>query len=76
MDYLSHDLILNIMKYTKFGFISKKYHNIENDFKISPQDLENAITPNTKMIIFSSPCNPSGSVYSVKERNFFFKVKT
>ena len=41
--------------------------SIDNDFKMSPQDLENAITPNTKMIIFSSPCNPSGTVYSKQE---------
>lgn len=41
--------------------------SIENDFKITPQDLEAAITPQTKMIIYSSPCNPSGSVYSKKE---------
>jgi aspartate aminotransferase len=40
---------------------------IENDFKITPQALEAAITPKTKMIIYSSPCNPSGSVYSKDE---------
>ena len=48
--------------------------NIENDFKISPQDLEDAITPNTKMIIFSSPCNPSGTVYSQLELEELAKV--
>lgn len=40
---------------------------IESDFKITPQCLEAAITPKTKMMIYSSPCNPSGSVYSKKE---------
>jgi len=40
---------------------------IETDFKITPQSLEESITPKTKMIIYSSPCNPSGSVYSKKE---------
>jgi len=40
---------------------------IETDFKITVQQLENAITPQTKMIWFSSPCNPSGSVYSKEE---------
>ncbi|MFJ1329018.1 pyridoxal phosphate-dependent aminotransferase [Capnocytophaga canimorsus] len=40
---------------------------IENDFKITPQQLEAAITPKTKMIWFSSPCNPTGSVYSREE---------
>ena len=41
--------------------------SIENDFKISPVQLEKAITSNTKMMIYSSPCNPSGSVYSKEE---------
>ncbi len=40
---------------------------IENEFKVTPQQLEAAITPNTKLIIFSSPCNPTGSVYTKKE---------
>jgi aspartate aminotransferase len=40
---------------------------VENDFKISPQELEAAITPNTRLFMFSSPCNPSGSVYSKSE---------
>jgi aspartate aminotransferase len=40
---------------------------IENDFKISPEQLQNAITPQTKLFIFSSPCNPTGSVYSKDE---------
>ena len=48
--------------------------SIDNDFKMSPQDLENAITPNTKMIIFSSPCNPSGTVYSQQELKELAKV--
>ena len=48
--------------------------SIDNDFKMSPQDLENAITPNTKMIIFSSPCNPSGTVYSQQELEKLAKV--
>ena len=41
--------------------------DISNDFKMTAVDLENAITPKTKMLWFSSPCNPSGSVYSKKE---------
>lgn len=41
--------------------------SIESDFKITPEALEAAITPKTKMMIYSSPCNPSGSVYSEKE---------
>jgi aspartate aminotransferase len=41
--------------------------SIDNDFKLTPQQLEAAITPKTKMIWYSSPCNPSGSVYSKEE---------
>ncbi len=41
--------------------------SIETDFKMTPAQLESAITPKTKMLWFSSPCNPSGSVYSEEE---------
>ncbi len=41
--------------------------SVDTDFKITPQQLEQAITPKTKMIWYSSPCNPSGSVYSREE---------
>jgi aspartate aminotransferase len=41
--------------------------SVESDFKITAQQLEQAITPKTKMIWYSSPCNPSGSVYSREE---------
>lgn len=40
---------------------------IDTDFKMTPAQLEAAITPKTKMIWFSSPCNPSGSIYSKDE---------
>ena len=40
---------------------------IENDFKITPAQLEAAITPKSKVFLFSSPCNPTGSVYSREE---------
>lgn len=40
---------------------------IESDFKITPSQLEKAITPKTKLMIFSSPCNPTGSVYTQEE---------
>lgn len=39
----------------------------EQDFKMTPQQLENAITPKTKMLILCSPSNPTGSVYSKEE---------
>jgi aspartate aminotransferase len=41
--------------------------SIDTDFKMTAEQLEAAITPKTKMIWYSSPCNPSGSVYSKKE---------
>lgn len=40
---------------------------IEQDFKMTPEQLEAAITPKTKVLLYSSPCNPSGSVYSKEE---------
>jgi aspartate aminotransferase len=40
---------------------------IENDFKVTAAQLEAAITPKTKAIIFSSPCNPTGSLFSRKD---------
>ena len=40
---------------------------IEKDFKISGEDLTNAITSKTKLMIFSTPCNPTGSVYTREE---------
>ncbi|HRG59031.1 MAG TPA: pyridoxal phosphate-dependent aminotransferase [Bacteroidia bacterium] len=40
---------------------------VDANFKITPAQLEASITPKTKMIIFSTPCNPSGSVYSKQE---------
>ena len=40
---------------------------IENNFKITPAQLETAITPKTKMVWFNTPCNPSGSIYSKEE---------
>ncbi|MDF2436130.1 MAG: pyridoxal phosphate-dependent aminotransferase [Bacteroidota bacterium] len=41
--------------------------SIESNFKITPEQLRKAITPKTKMIVFSTPCNPSGSVYNKEE---------
>lgn len=41
--------------------------NAKNHYKITPEELEKAITPKTRLFIFSSPCNPSGSVYSKNE---------
>ena len=40
---------------------------IESNFKITPQQLEDAITPKTKLILFNSPNNPSGTIYTEEE---------
>lgn len=40
---------------------------LETKYKITPEQLEAAITPKTKLFIFSSPCNPSGAVYTKEE---------
>lgn len=47
---------------------------IENDFKVTPQQIEEAITPRTKAILLCSPSNPSGSVYSREELAAIVKV--
>ncbi len=47
---------------------------LESDFKISPQELEAAITPKTKLFMFSSPNNPTGSVYTRDELAALVKV--
>lgn len=47
---------------------------IENDFKVTAAQVEKAITPKTKAIIFSSPCNPTGSVFSKRELEDISKV--
>ncbi|AII50951.1 pyridoxal phosphate-dependent aminotransferase [Hymenobacter sp. APR13] len=41
--------------------------SLENDFKVTAAELEAAITPRTKLIMYSSPCNPTGSVFSREE---------
>lgn len=46
----------------------------DNDFKMTPEQLEAAITPKTKMLILCSPSNPTGSVYSQQELNELAKV--
>ncbi len=48
--------------------------SIENDFKVTAQQLEEAITPKTKMIMFSSPSNPTGMLYSQSELEALAKV--
>ncbi len=47
---------------------------IQTDFKVTPEQIEAAITPETKLFMFSSPCNPSGTVYSFDELKAFADV--
>jgi aspartate aminotransferase len=47
---------------------------IDTDFKITPEQLEAAITPKTKMVFFNSPNNPSGTIYSEAEVRALAKV--
>ena len=47
---------------------------LENDFKVTPTDLEAAITPKTKLIIFNSPSNPTGMVYTREEMEGIARV--
>jgi len=47
---------------------------IKQDFKVTAEQVEKAITPKTKMFMFSSPCNPTGSVYNHDELSSIVKV--
>src|ERR1700742_2560271 len=49
------------------GKVVEVHTTQDSGFKITPAQLEAAITPKTKVFLFSSPCNPSGAVYSKKE---------
>jgi aspartate aminotransferase len=49
------------------GIVVEVHTSLESGFKITPAQLEAAITPKTKAFLFSSPCNPSGAVYSKEE---------
>jgi aspartate aminotransferase len=47
---------------------------VENDFKMTPEELSAAVTTKTKLVIYSSPSNPTGSVYSKSELESFAQV--
>lgn len=47
---------------------------LENNYKITAQQLENVLTPKTKLFIFSSPCNPTGAVYTQQELQALLNV--
>jgi aspartate aminotransferase len=48
----------------------------ENNFQITPTQLEKAITPKTKVFIFNSPSNPTGAAYSKKDVEALCEVST
>ena len=61
--WVSYSAIAGLAK-GKVKFINTKS---ENGYKITPEELESAITYKTKLFIFSSPCNPTGVVYTKEE---------
>ena len=56
------------------GVVVEVPARVENDYKITADQLKNAITDKTRLIIYSSPCNPTGSVYSHEELQSFANV--
>lgn len=54
-------------------FIHTSHHQ---NFKITPEQLQNAITPKTKLIIYSSPSNPTGAIYTQKELEAIAQIIT
>ncbi|MEI2739638.1 MAG: pyridoxal phosphate-dependent aminotransferase [Chitinophagaceae bacterium] len=56
------------------GKVVEMHTATEQDFKITTEQLEAAITSKTKLFLFSSPCNPSGAVYSKQELEALAKV--
>jgi aspartate aminotransferase len=61
--WVTYSALVNLAE----GTVKHVSCGIDTDFKITPSQLEAAITPATKMFIFSSPCNPTGSIYSNEE---------
>jgi aspartate aminotransferase len=50
------------------------YGGVDSDFKPTPQQVADAITPRTKFVLFSSPCNPTGSVFTREELEAYAAV--
>jgi len=68
--WVSYDAIIKLAD----GIPVYLHGNIDNDFKPSAIQLEKCITDKTKLIIFSSPCNPTGSVFNQKELEEYSKI--
>ncbi len=61
--WVSYDEMVKMMGGTSV-FVKTSFYN---DFKMTAEQLEEAITPRTKALLYSSPCNPSGSYYTYNE---------
>ncbi len=61
--WVSYKELINLAE----GKITKIETNISNHFKVTAKQIEAAITPNSRILIYSSPSNPSGSIYSKEE---------
>ena len=61
--WVSYADIVNLSEGIPVGISS----SVENDFKVTASEIENKITDRTKILMFSSPCNPSGTVYTKEE---------
>ncbi len=68
--WVSYDSIIKIAD----GVPVEVYAGIEQDFKVNARQLRDAITDKTKLILFSSPSNPTGSVYTYEEYEELAKV--
>lgn len=68
--WVSYELMVQIAE----GVPVRIHTTIEQNYKMSPAQLEAAITPKTKAFLFSSPCNPTGTVYSQNELEEFAKI--
>ncbi len=68
--WVSYAEIVKIAGGTPIELLAK----VENDFKITPEQLRGAINDKTRLIIYSSPCNPTGTVYSKSELEAFAEI--
>ena len=68
--WVSYIQIVNLSE----GVVVPVTTTLETNYKMSPEQLEAAITPRTKLLVFSSPCNPTGTVYSRSELEAFANV--
>ncbi|MBC5993434.1 pyridoxal phosphate-dependent aminotransferase [Pontibacter cellulosilyticus] len=68
--WVSYEEIVKLAEGTPVPLMGR----LENDYKVTAEQLEKAITSNTKLIMYSSPCNPTGAVFSKEELEEIGKV--